>query len=403
MATVAVLGALDTKGVEFAYLIDILQAHQHTVFLIDTGILGESSLQPNIHAEQVAEAGGESLATLRDHRERGRAMQVMAHGAAKVVTALYEAGQVDAIIGMGGSGGTSVFAAAVRSLPVGFPKLLVSTLASGDTRSIVGTKDLILVPAVVDVAGLNRISRRVIANAANAVCGMVEGKVDEISTDRPIIAISMLGNTTPAAETARPLLEAAGYEVLIFHAVGSGGRTMESLIMDGLVAGVLDLTTTELASELTGAPCTAGPERLTAAGRRAIPQLISVGCLDFSIFGRSETVPEQYLNRNLYDWNPETTLMRTMPEESAQLGKLIALRANAAQGPVAVLLPLAGCSQVGVADQPFFNPQADEALFAAIRANLKPEVELIEMDMQINDPRFAEQAARIMLNLMGKK
>ena len=403
MATVAVLGALDTKGAEFAYMIDLLQVRKHVVFLIDVSILGESGLQPNIHAEQVAEAGGESLATLRDHHERGRAMQVMAHGAAKVVTALYEAGQIDAIIGMGGSGGTSVFAAAVRDLPVGFPKLLVSTLASGDTRSIVGTKDLILVPAVVDVAGLNRISRKVIANAANAVCGMVEGTVDEISTDRPIIAISMLGNTTPAAEAARSLLEAAGYEVLIFHAVGSGGRTMESLVMDGLVAGVLDLTTTELASELTGAPCTAGPERLTAAGRRAIPQLISVGCLDFSIFGRPEMIPEQYRNRMLYAWNPETTLMRTTLEESAQLGRLIALRANAAQGPVAVLLPLAGCSQVGVADQPFFNPQADEALFAAIRTNLKPEVELIEMDMQINDPRFAQQAARIMLNLMGKK
>lgn len=403
MATVAVLGALDTKGVEFAYLIGLLQARQHAVLLIDTGILGESSLQPNIRAEQVAEAGGESLSNLRDHHERGPAMHVMAHGAAKVVTALYEAGQIDAIIGMGGSGGTSVFAAAVRDLPVGFPKLLVSTMASGDTRSIVGTKDLILVPAVVDVAGLNRISHRVIANAANAVCGMVEGGIEEIPTDRPIIAVSMLGNTTPAVEVARPLLEAAGYEVLIFHVVGSGGRTMESLVMDGLVAGVLDLTTTELASELTGAPCTAGPERLTAAGRRAIPQLISVGCLDFSIFGRRETIPEQYRHRNLYDWNLETTLMRTTPEESAQLGKLIALRANAAQGPVAVMLPLAGYSQVGAAGQPFWMPQADAALFTAIRANLRPDVKLIEMGTHINDPRFAEKAAQMMLNLMGQK
>jgi uncharacterized protein (UPF0261 family) len=276
-------------------------------------------------------------------------------------------------------------------------------MVSGDTRSIVGTKDLILVPAVVDVAGLNRISSRIIANAANAICGMVEGSREEIHADKPIIAVSMLGNTTPAVEAARPFFEAAGYEVLVFHAVGSGGRTMESLISEGLIAGVFDLTTTELASELTGAPCSAGPERLTTAGKLGIPQVISVGCIDFSIFGRQETIPEHYRTRNLYAWNPETTLMRTTPEESAQLGKLIAERANAAQGPVAVILPLAGYSQVGIIGQPFWMPQADKALFSAIRANLRPEVKLIEMDTHINDPRFAEEAAQMMLNLMGQK
>jgi uncharacterized protein (UPF0261 family) len=403
MATIAVLGALDTKEAEFAYLINCIQLRRHQVLLIDTGILGESNLQPNIKAEQVAEAAGETLTHLRQSGERGPAMHVMAHGAASVVSNLHSSGQIDAIIGMGGSGGTSVFAAAVRDLPVGFPKILVSTMASGDTRSIVGTKDLILIPAVVDVAGLNRISRQIIANAANAICGMVEGNRVEIQSDRPIIAVSMLGNTTPAVDVARPLLEAAGYEVLVFHAVGAGGRTMESLIAEGLIAGVFDLTTTELASELTGAPCSAGPERLTSAGNLGIPQLISIGCIDFSIFGRRETIPEKYRNRNFYDWNPETTLMRTTPEESAQLGKLIAERANAARGPVAVILPLAGYSQVGITSQPFWMPQADEALFTAIRVNLRPEVKLIEMDKHINDPRFAEEAAQTMLNLMGQK
>ena len=403
MRIVAVLGALDTKGAEFAFLIQCIRACGHQTLLIDTSILAESELSPDIPAGQVAAAGGIPLSALREQKERGPAMHVMARGAAAIVANLYNAGRIDAIIGMGGSGGTSVFAAAVRDLPVGFPKLLVSTMASGDTRLIVGSKDLILAPAVVDIAGLNHISRRVIANAANAICGMVEGAFEEMTSSKPIVAISMLGNTTPTVDAARKVLEAEGYEVLVFHAVGSGGRTMESLVMDGLIAGVLDLTTTELASELTGAPCTAGPERLTAAGRRAIPQLISVGCLDFSIFGRRETIPEQYRNRNLYDWNPETTLMRTTPKESAQLGKLIALRANAAQGPVAVILPLAGYSQVGVVGQPFFNPQADEALFAAIRANLRPDVKLIEMGTHINDPRFAEKAAQMMLNLMGQK
>jgi len=403
LATIAVLGSFDTKGVEFAYLIEQIRARQHDVLLIDISILGDSGLQPHIRAEEVAEAGGQPLTYLREHQQRGPAMHVMAQGATKVVSNLYTSGRIDAIIGMGGSGGTAVFAAAVRDLPVGFPKLLISTMASGDTRSIVGTKDLILVPAVVDVAGLNHISRRIIANTANAVCGIVEDRWEETHAERPIIAVSMLGNTTTAVEVARPILEAAGYEMLVFHAVGSGGRTMESLVADGLVAGVLDLTTTELASELTGAPCSAGPERLTTAGKLGIPQVISVGCIDFSIFGRRETIPEHYRTRNLYAWNPETTLMRTTPEESAQLGKLIAERANAAQGPVAVILPLAGCSQVGMAGQAFWMPQADEALFTAIRANLRPEVKLIEMDTHINDPRFAEEAARTMLILMGQK
>jgi uncharacterized protein (UPF0261 family) len=400
LATIAVLGSFDTKGVEFAYLIEQIRARQHDVLLIDTSILGKSSLKPHIRAEEVAEAGGQSLTHLREHQQRGPAMQVMAQGAAKVVNNLYASGRIDAIISMGGSGGTAVFAAAVRDLPVGFPKLLISTMASGDTHSIVGTQDLILVPSIVDVAGLNRISRRIIANAANAVCGMVEGKCEDTHAERPIVAVSMLGNTTPAAEAARPILEAAGYEVLVFHAVGSGGRTMESLIADGLVAGVLDLTTVELASELTGSPYSAGPDRLKAAGERGIPQVISVGCLDFSIFGRHETLPDKYHHRCLYAWNPETTLMRTTPEESAELGKWIAQRANAARGPVVVLLPLGGYSQMSIPGQPFWMPEADEALFAAIRATLRQEVERIELDSCINDPKCAETAARTLLRLM---
>jgi len=401
MRTVAVLGALDTKGAEFAYLIKCIQARGHRILLIDTSILGDPGLQPDIPAEQIAAAGGQSLSMLRKRKARGPAMHVMARGAAKIVADLHAAGQFDAIIGMGGSGGTSIFAAAVRALPVGFPKVLVTTMASGDTHSIVGSKDLILVPAVVDIAGLNHISSRVIANAAHAICGMAEWSSNETTAGKPIVAISMLGNTTPAVDAARYLLEAAGYEVLVFHAIGSGGRTMESLIADGLVAGVLDLTTTELASELTGAPCSAGPDRLKAAGERGLPQVISVGCLDFSIFGRRETVPDRYRDRCFYAWNPETTLMRTTPEESARLGELIAQRANAARGPTAILLPLGGYSQVSMPGQPFWMPEADEALFAAIRAHLRPEVERIELDNDINDPHCAETAAQTLLRLMG--
>jgi len=401
MRTVAVLGALDTKGAEFAYLIQCIRTCGHQTLLIDTGILAESELSPDILAGQVAAAGGIPLSALREQKERGPAMHVMARGAAVIVANLYNAGRIDAIIGMGGSGGTSIFAAAVRDLPVGFPKLLVSTMASGDTRLIVGSKDLILVPSVVDIAGLNYISRRVIANAANAICGMVAGVFEEMTTSKPIVAISMLGNTTPTVDAARKVLEAEGYEVLVFHAVGSGGRAMESLIADELVAGVLDLTTTELASELTGSPFSAGPDRLMAAGQRGVPQVISVGCLDFSIFGRLETLPEKYRSRRLYAWNPETTLMRTTREESARLGEVIAQRANAACGPVIVLLPLGGSSQLDLPGQPFWMPEADEALFAAIRLHLRLEVERIEIDNDINHPHCAETAVQALLRLMG--
>jgi len=403
MKTVAVLGAFDTKGAEFAYLAERIRGRGHTVWLIDTSVLGDCALQTAVSAEQVAAAGGVPLERLRKDNQRGPAMGVMARGAARIVEELHVTGKIDAIIGMGGSGGTAVFAAAVRSLPIGFPKVLVSTMASGDTRATVGSSDLIMVPSVVDVAGLNRITCRVIANAANAICGMVEGEPGAAPAARPVVAITMLGNTTAAVEAARPILDSAGYETLVFHAVGSGGRTMESLIAGGLVVGVLDLTTTELASELAGTPFSAGPDRLTTAGKLGIPQVISGGCLDFAIFGRPDTVPEHYRGRSLYAWNPETTLMRTTPEESAQLGALLARRAGAARGPTALLLPLGGYSQVSLPGGPFYSPEADEALFAAIRHHLQPEVKKIEFDMEINDPRFGQAAARTLLDLMAQK
>jgi uncharacterized protein (UPF0261 family) len=400
MRIVAVLGALDTKGAEFAHLIRCIQSRGHRTLLIDTSILAGSELTPDIPAEQVAAAGGQPLSTLRAKRERGPAMHVLGRGAAKVVADLYKTGQIDAIIGMGGSGGSSVFAAAVDDLPVGFPKVLVSTMASGDTRAIVGSKDLILVPTVVDIAGLNRITRRVIANAANAVCGMVEGSFEETPPDKPIIATSMLGNTTPAVDAARKILEAAGYEILVFHAVGSGGQAMESFIASGLASGVLDLTTTELASELTGSPFSAGPDRLMAAGRRGIPQVVSVGGLDFSIFGRPETLPEKYSRRQLYAWNPQATLMRTTIEENIRLGEVIAQRVNAAHGPVIVLLPLGGFSQLDMPGQPFWMPEADQVLVSNLRTNLRTEVEIIELNTDINNPHCAEAAAQALLGLM---
>lgn len=398
---IAVLGALDTKGAEFGYLIELIRARGHTPLVVDVGVMKDPPFTPAISAHRVAEAGGTDLDVLRERADRGEAMHAMARGAAKVIVDLHAEGRIAGLIGMGGSGGTSVFAAAARWLPVGFPKVLVTTLASGDTRRIVGTKDLVLVPSVVDIAGLNRVSRRIIANAAGAICGMVEAGREESGADKPIIAASMLGNTTPAVDIAREIFEAAGYEVLVFHAIGSGGQTMESLITEKWIAGVFDITTTELASELTGAPMSAGPDRLRAAGEAGIPQVIAPGCLDFSIFWKRETIPAQYASRRLYTWNPETTLMRTTPEEGAILGQQLAERVNAARGPAAVLLPRRGLSLIDAEGQPFWWPEADAALFDAIRQHLRADIALIVIDLHINDPRFARRAAEVLLELMS--
>ena len=401
MQAIAVVGAFDTKGEEYAYLVQQIRARNHPVLVIDTSVLGEGDPGADIQPDRIAKAGGSSLEHLRQKADRGMALQVMAAGTVKVVDGLFAAGKISGIVGMGGSGGTSLFSTAVRNLPIGFPKVLVTTMASGDTRSIVGTRDLVLFPAVVDVAGLNRISRRIIANAANALCGMVEAGSDSVVEEKPIIAATMLGNTVPAIEAARPILEAAGYEVLVFHTVGTGGRTMESLIGDGLIAGVFDLTTTELASELIASPFSAGPLRLRAAGQKCLPQLISVGCLDFSIFGPRTSIPGQYQNRKLLTWSAETTIMRMTAEESAILGKRFAQRVNESRGPVEVILPLQGISLVDAPDQPFWDPEADLALFGAIRSDLRSDIPLIEVDAHINDPVFAKRAAEILLELLA--
>lgn len=392
---------MDTKGEEFRYLIEKIQQRGHQTVLLDFGVMGDPPFEVEISAEQIAERGGDTLAALREKGDRGWAMAVMARGAALVVEELAEQGRIDGIIGMGGSGGTAVFAEAVRNIPLGFPKLLVSTLAAGNTRSILGTGDLALMPSVVDVAGLNRISRRILVNAANAICGMVESSAGQIDDSKPLIAATMLGNTTPAVDIARALFEKAGYEVLVFHAIGVGGMTMESLIAGGWISGVYDLTTTELVSALVGSPFSAGDERLTAAGKAGVPQVVSAGCLDFSIFGRRETVPECYRERLLYPWNPETTLMRTSVEESRQVGAQLAERVNAAVGKAQVWLPLRGLSQLDAQNQPFWLPEADAALFEAIRLTLMDHVSLIEMESHINDVEFAEQSALALLDLMN--
>lgn len=400
--TIAVIGALDTKGEELRFVKEEIERRGHKVLLIDTSVIDEPLIPPDIPSTEVAEAGGSSLAALRERRDRGEAMKVMAKGAAVVVTRLYQAGKIDGILGMGGSAGTAVGTAAMRALPVGFPKVMVSTVAAGDTRGYVGTKDITMIPSVVDISGINRISRQIFTRAAGAICGMVEVEVRP-GADKPMIAASMFGNSTKAVEHGRAILEKAGYEVLVFHATGVGGSTMESLVAEGYFDGVFDITTTEWADEVCGGVMSAGPNRGDAAARRGIPQVIAPGCVDMVNFWAPSTVPEKYRNRQLYEWNPNVTLMRTNVEENIEIGRRLAEKANASTGPVAFLLPLKGVSLLDSPGNPFWNPEADQACFRAIKENVKPGIHVEEIDCNLNDPEFAERAAALLLEMLQKK
>ena len=402
---VLLIGTLDTKGSEIGYVRDRLQTSGVNVTVMDAGSMGSPSVESDISREAVFLSAGANLAEVQTAADRGKAVSLAAEGAAKLALELHVRGRLDGVLSLGGSAGTTIGTAAMRALPLGVPKLMVSTLASGQVQHYVGTSDIFMLHSVVDIAGLNRISRAVLANAAAAMAGMVSaaraGGTPALpgGFDKPVIAATMFGVTTPCVEAARKILEAAGYEVIVLHATGTGGRTLEGLIRDGLIAGVLDITTTELADELVGGILSAGPDRLTAAGARGIPQVISLGALDMVNFGPPETIPSRFQDRLFYRHNPSVTLMRTTPEEMAQLGSELASKANAAIGPTRVMLPLRGVSAIDAEGKPFWWPEADAALFAAIRSRIEPKL-LIECDCHINDAAFAEACAVQLLELL---
>jgi uncharacterized protein (UPF0261 family) len=325
----------------------------------------------------------------------------MAQAAPRLLARLAGEGRIHGVVSLGGGGGTAIATAAMRALPVGFPKLMVSTLASGNTAPYVGTTDITMMPAVVDVQGLNRISRTILARAAGAISGMVEADV-AVGAEKPLVVASMFGNTTKCIETAAALLEQAGYEVLVFHATGTGGRALEALVASGLVAGVLDVTTTELADELVGGVLSAGPERLDAAARHGVPAVVAPGCLDMVNFGERQTVPARFAGRNFYVHNPQVTLMRTTPEECTALGRLVAAKLNASRGPVTVLIPRRGISVISAAGGPFHDAEADTALFAALDAGLRPDIPRVSLDCDINDPAFARACVDALLQSMAQ-
>ncbi|MBA7501202.1 hypothetical protein ES704_03964 [subsurface metagenome] len=400
--TVAIVGTLDTKGAEYRFLKDQIEANNVSTLVIDTGIVGEPAFNPDVPASEVAKAGGIELNELLKERDRGHSVAVMSEGAAVIVKDLYDKGKLQGVISMGGSAGTTIGTSAMRALPIGVPKLMLSTIASGDTRPYVDVKDVTMMNSVVDISGINRLSRRILTNAAAAIAGMVKVEVVAEAQDRPLIAATMFGVTTPCVTKAREILESAGYEVLVFHATGIGGRAMEDLVRGGFIKGVLDITTHELADELVGGVCRSGPSRLETAGELGIPQVIVPGALDMVNFWAHETMPDKFKGRKFYKHNPSVTLMRSTREENEELGKIMAEKLNRAKGPTTVVIPRKGVSAIDKEGQPFYDPEADARFVETLKSNLSDRVSLIEMDNHINDEQFASSIANVLLENLKK-
>ena len=394
------IGTLDTKGVEYEFARNRFQKAGLKTILINAGILGQSPIQSDVTNEQVALAGSSDLQTLKTKNDRGFAVSVMTKGVNQIVQDLYKKGELDAIFALGGSGGSTISSFAMRNLPIGVPKVLVSTLVSSNAASFVGESDMALFASVVDIAGVNSLSAKVIANAVDATIGMVNGEKVDIKNNRKLVAASMFGVTTQCVTDARKILEENDLEVITFHMTGTGGKSMENLIRQGFINAVLDVTTTEICDEIVGGTLSAGPDRLTAAVEMKIPQVVSVGALDMVNFGSKNTVPEKFKNRNLYVHNENVTLMRTTPEECEKIALDIATKLNKATSPVTLFLPLKGVSAIAIKGGVFFDQEADDALFSTLRKNVGNNVELVELDCAINDNDFSTAIANKLIQLV---
>lgn len=400
MSTIAIAGTFDTKGREYLYIKDLVESLGLNTFTIHTGVF-ESFFKPDVSNEEVAKAADWDIKIIAQMGDRALATEVLSKGMEKLIPKLYEQGKFDGIISLGGSGGTSLVTPAMRALPIGVPKVMVSTVASGNTSQYVGTSDILMMPSIVDVAGLNSISTKILSNAVFAISGMVKFENKKVLDKKPLVAATMFGVTTPCVTAAKEYLEEKGYEVLVFHATGVGGRTMESLIEGGFIEGVLDLTTTEWVDEIVGGVLNAGPNRLEAAAKNNIPQVVSVGALDMCNFGPYDTVPDKFANRNLYKHNPTVTLMRTTVEENEIIGKKIAEKLNMSKRNTILMLPLKGVSGIDAKDQPFYGEEQDKKLFNTLRKYTNKDVVTIqEMDCNINDIEFAHKAAQNLIELM---
>jgi uncharacterized protein (UPF0261 family) len=397
--TIALVGTLDTKESVYSFIKDIIETCGSNTLLIDAGVMKEPTIAVDIPRAAVAQAGGVDIRELVAQADRGHAIEIMGRGVAALLARLYSEGRLDGVIAFGGGGGTSIATRGMRALPLGVPKVMVSTMAGRDVSGFVGLKDIVMIPSIVDITGINRITREIFTRAAGAICGMVETNV-VIGQDKPLIAATMFGNTTTAVETARSILETKGLEVVVFPCSGTSGKTMESLIESGYFTAILDITTTEWADELVGGVLSAGPDRMNAAAETGTPQVVVPGCLDMVNFWAPETVPERFKNRLFYRHNPNITLMRTNVEECRKLGVIIAEKLNRSKGPVMVFLPLEGLSMLDSPGGPFWWPDADSALFTSIKSSLRNDIPVVEMGYNINDPEFAVGCAEALLKMI---
>lgn len=400
MKTVAIIGTLDSKGEEFEFVKNVIEDLGIKTLMIHSGVF-EPTVKADISNTEVAAAAGEDMKEIAKKKDRALATQVLSKGMEKLLPDLYSQGKFDGVISFGGSGGTALATAGMRALPMGVPKVMVSTMAGGDVSAYVGSSDIFMYPSIVDVAGINSISQRIFINGAHAIAGLVQFKTDVKKSDKPLIAATMFGVTTPCVDFARDYLEKCGFEVITFHATGTGGKAMEKLVESGYFKGVLDLTTTEWCDELFGGVLNAGQHRLEAAGKSGIPQVVSVGAVDMVNFGPIDTVPSKYANRNLYKHNPMVTLMRTTKDENRLIGEKIAEKLNASESPTILILPLKGVSMLDDEGQAFYGIEEDKVLFDTLRELVdKSKVEIVEMENNINDQEFAETAAQKLIDLM---
>jgi uncharacterized protein (UPF0261 family) len=397
--TIAILATLDTKGAEAAFIRDRVEARGHRAFIIDTGLMGDAAVAHDISNREVAAAGGGSLDELRRHADREESGPLMASGASRIVCERAARGDIHALIGLGGTQGTTLCTSVMRDLPYGFPKIMVSTMASGNVAPWVDTSDITMMYSVTDIMGLNPFMRRILANAAGAACGMAEVDVPT-EQGRPLVAITTVGITTKGAMTAAKVLEDAGYETIIFHAVGTGGRAMERMMREGLIGAVLDFSTIEVSNDMHHALLAGGPERLTVAGGLGLPQVLCPGALEVLVFNEPETVPAKFNKRRLVRHSPKITDVRLNREEMAEVGREIVRRLQATRQPAIFLIPKGGYDSYAVEGEPFHDPESDAAFVAELRSGAPKNIVIWERDLDINDPAFASEAANALIGLM---
>lgn len=397
---IIVLGTMDTKGPELAYLAQQIEVGGIRALLMDVGVHAASDIPADISAAQVVAAIGEDIEAIR-FLPRGEAVEKMVSAASATLCRLIESGDAHGVIGVGGSGGTTICSAAMRALPYGVPKFMVSTLASGNTRWHVDIADIVMIPSLLDIGGLNPMLEMVLNNAARGIVGMVEGYQPYQASGKKVISMTMYGTTTPGVSCARQVVDDAGFETWVFHASGVGGRTMEKLMSMGRIDAVMDMTLAEVGAHLVGGLHDAGPDRLEMAGSLGLPQVIVPGAADTIVLPPRDQVPEKFANRTLNFHNPTMTTMRTTSEENIAIGEFIAAKLNKARGPVVVMLPLGGLSTIDRPDEIFYDPEANAALFVTLKRKLSIHIEIVEDDHHLDDPQFAMRVGEQMLGLLN--